>query len=126
MGAGASLGSNLLNGSRTPAQWCEEFAERGVPISERLLRAKARQLGAYYSLGAAMLITPAQIDQILEDSQCRSKRTAGAAPGGQKAGSKSTGARSRSTSVKALDHLRNAALKTGSANAKRGKSAGTM
>lgn len=120
-----TVGSTLLDTGKTPAQWCEVFAERGFNISERLLRTKARKLGACHILGGAMLITPVQIDIILEESQCRSNRTSEAAHGGRAGRSTSTVARSRSTSARALNHLLNAARGTGSQTAKRSKSVGT-
>jgi hypothetical protein len=50
---------------------------RGIPPdphhrSERTLRAKARELGACHVLGKAMIITPEQIDAILESCLCPS------------------------------------------------------
>jgi hypothetical protein len=45
-------------------------------LSERTLRAKARELGACHVLGKAMIITPEQIDAILENCLCPSKPTA--------------------------------------------------
>lgn len=59
---------SILARGRSPADWVPIFAEKGVAISERTLRAKARALGACYVIGKAMIITPEQIDTILESS----------------------------------------------------------
>ena len=114
MGESGGIGSSILDKGRTPEQWCDALAKRHIEISERHLRQKARQLGACYQIGRAMIITPDQMDIIIEDGRCRSNHISAAQSGGQKAGSKSTGARSRTTSAKALDHLQKAARGTGS------------
>jgi len=51
------IGSQILDEGKTPAQWVKILAERGVIISERTLREKANEFGAYYRLGRTMLIT---------------------------------------------------------------------
>lgn len=117
--------SLVLERSRSPAQWCDVFAEKGIPISERTLRLKARQLGACHVIGHAMLITPEQIDLILEDSACRSKHTREAKHGGPKGGSNTTGSPSPITSGKALEHLRKLARGSGSPTGRRLKNAAT-
>jgi hypothetical protein len=81
--------SLILEHGRSPADWCAEFAAKGLPMSERTLRAKARELGACHVLGKAMIITPDQIDRILEDT-C-SPRISEAKPGGSRAASKYNG-----------------------------------
>jgi hypothetical protein len=58
----------------TPAQWIVVLAEMDIIISERTLREKAREKGAYFCIGRTMLITPRQIDIIFEEGQpCHSK-----------------------------------------------------
>ena len=58
--------SQILGLGKTPAQWVEVMAEMGIDISERTLRERANETGAFYRLGRTMLITPAQIDTIFE------------------------------------------------------------
>ncbi len=60
------IGSQILDEGMTPAQWIEIIASRECVISEWTLREKANDKGAFYRLGRAMLITPAQIDTIFE------------------------------------------------------------
>jgi hypothetical protein len=119
------IGSFVLDNGKTPAQWIELLAERGLRVSERTLRTKARQLAACHVLGGAMLITPQQIDRILEDAACRLPRTNETAHGGRAGRSNTTASRSPATSGKALAHLQKLARGSGSPIARRGKSAGT-
>lgn len=63
-------GSAVLDTGKTPAEWCEIIAIRGVAISERTLRSKARQIGACHIIGKGMLITPEQIDRIFAERTC--------------------------------------------------------
>ena len=71
--------SQILQLGKTPAQWVEIMAKRGIEIAERTLRERANETGAFYRIGRTMLITPAQIDIIFEgDQSCRSKSTRGA------------------------------------------------
>ncbi len=59
----------ILSEGRTPSEWVEVFAERGLDVSERTLREKANRLGACHKLGRAMIITPDQLDTILRDGK---------------------------------------------------------
>jgi hypothetical protein len=61
--------SQILTIGKTPAQWVEIMAAHGIKISERTLREKANDTGAFFRLGRTMLITPAQIDTIFEEGQ---------------------------------------------------------
>jgi len=71
--------SQILGLGKTPAQWVEIMAEREIEISERTLRERANDTGAFYRLGRTMLITPAQIDTIFERGpSCRQKSISGA------------------------------------------------
>jgi hypothetical protein len=56
--------SQILTIGKTPAQWVEIMATHAIEISERTLREKANDTGAFFRLGRTMLITPAQIDTI--------------------------------------------------------------
>jgi len=55
-------GSQILGLGKTPAQWVEVMSGIGIDISERTLRERANETGAFYRLGRTMLITPTQID----------------------------------------------------------------
>ena len=84
--------SQILTIGKTPAQWVEIMATHGIEISERTLREKANDTGAFFRLGRTMLITPAQIDTIFEEGQaCRSKSTSVAPSSGSRAGSNTIG-----------------------------------
>ena len=43
--------SQILGLGKTPAQWVEIMAERGIEISERTLRERANENGAFYRVG---------------------------------------------------------------------------
>ena len=80
----------ILSEGKTPAGWVAELSAAGVEISERTLREKARQLGAYRSLGNAIVLLPEHIDQIFEEPACPTRKelsssTHAAATGGSKA-----------------------------------------
>ena len=51
--------SQILGLGKTPAQWVEIMAGMGIDVSERALRERANETGAFYRLGRTMLITPA-------------------------------------------------------------------
>lgn len=108
------IGSAILDLGKSPAEWCELFAAKGMHVSERSLRQKARELGACYVLGKTMIITPLQIDQILEGGLCRSNRTAEALSGGPGEPLTTKGSPSPATFGKALEHLQRAAQGRGS------------
>jgi len=74
---------SLLDRAISPAQAVEKLADKGVNISERALRRRARELGACRIFGKAMLLLPEHLEIILEEPQpCRSNSTTGAASGG--------------------------------------------
>jgi hypothetical protein len=106
--------SQILGLGKTPAQWVEVMAGLGIEISERTLRERANDTGAFYRLGRTMLITPAQIDTIFEGGQsCRSKSTRGVASTGLRAGSSTTAGQSQAHTGEALRHLQKQAHGTG-------------
>jgi hypothetical protein len=106
--------SQILGLGKTPSQWVEIMAEREIEISERTLRERANEAGAFYRLGRTMLITPAQIDTIFEGGQsCRSKSTRGAGFTGQRVGSSTTAGGSQAHTDEALRHLQRRAHGTG-------------
>jgi len=107
-------GSQILGHGKTPAQWVAIMAGLGIDISERTLRERANETGAFYRLGRTMLITPAQIDIIFEGGQsCRSKSTRGASFTGQRVGSSTMGGASQAHTGEALRHLQKRARGTG-------------
>lgn len=117
-----SVLSPLLDRGRTPADWVNALAHKGIDISERTLREKANRLGACHKLGRAMIITPEQIDLILsgDGEPCHSKHTSEARPGGRRAGSNSTGSPSPTTTGAALEHLKKVARGSGAGTRKSG------
>jgi hypothetical protein len=58
----------ILTSGRTPEEWSDIFAARGLTVGARLIRERARALGACHVLGKAMLITESQMDLIWEDA----------------------------------------------------------
>lgn len=72
------MSTRLVSEGRSPAEWVASFAARGIAISERTLRERARELGACRILGHAMLILPEHIDMIFEAPQCHSNSTSAA------------------------------------------------
>jgi hypothetical protein len=106
--------SQILGLGKTPAQWVEIMAEREIEISERTLRERANDTGAFYRLGRTMLITPAQIDTIFEGGQaCRSRSLRGGASTTSTARSNTTVAQSPVHTDTALNRLQEQAQKTG-------------
>src|SRR5690349_7656332 len=65
----------IMQDGKTPAQWVDELAGRGVIVSERTIRERARPTGACRMLGNAMVLLPEHIDRIFEEPLCRSKST---------------------------------------------------
>lgn len=110
----APIGSTVLDTGKTPSQWVDLLAGRGIPVSERTLREKANRIGACYKLGGTMILTPEHIDEIFMEGQpCRLKSINGAGSGGSVAVSNSTARQSPATTAKALDHLTKQARATG-------------
>ncbi len=50
----------------SPAKWVERLNEKGIKISERTLRAKAREYGQFYAVGQTMILHPWHIDTIFQ------------------------------------------------------------
>lgn len=61
--------SELLSKGRTPEAWSETLLGHGVHVSPRLIRSKARLSGQFYQLGRLMLLTPAQMERLLEPEE---------------------------------------------------------
>ena len=107
-------GSQILGHGKTPAQWVVIMAEHEIEISERTLREKANDTGAFYRLGRTMLITPQQIDVIFEEGQpCHSKSSSAANITTSRGGSSTMAGRSPAHTGEALRHLQKQAHGTG-------------
>lgn len=122
-GGTMTTGCPTLDEARPPAEWCELLAARNIVISERTLRERANRLGQRIKIGRAMLITPAQMEAILqagqgEEKPCRSNSTAAGTPSGFAAASNTRAARSPNTTAAAREHLMKAARARGCATRK--------
>ncbi len=69
-----------LSGAVTPTALVAKFAEAGITISERTLRERARQLGAYRIIGKTMFLMPEDIELILEAAKPQPKLRVAAEP----------------------------------------------
>ena len=105
----------IMTDGKTPTQWVDELRSRGVEVSERALRERARRLGACKVLGNAMVLLPEHIDQIFEDPSCLSNAT----PEKGSTGSVDELLMMASTSEEALEHLTRTSLRRKSEPSKR-------
>lgn len=62
------LMSELFTEGQTPEAWSEQLGAHGVHVSPRLIRTKARASGQFYKLGRLMLLTPAQMERLIENA----------------------------------------------------------
>lgn len=70
----------LLDEAMSPTEAVEKLAAKGVHISERALRRRAREIGACRVFGKAMLLLPEHLEILLEEpAPCRSESTTGTA-----------------------------------------------
>lgn len=117
----------ILDRAKTPEYWSELLAEKGIILSPRTLRELAKQFGACHKLGRVTLITPEQIDFIIESKKvCRLSLIPAARSGGRAAVSSTTARRSPNTIDAALAHLRNKARGTGAGRKSKPPSASTF
>ncbi|NJM81217.1 MAG: hypothetical protein HC844_00885 [Tabrizicola sp.] len=63
-----------LNEGRTPEQWVKLLSSKGMRLSSRALRTKAREMGCFYSIGRAMVLSPAHLETLLTAEAKRSGR----------------------------------------------------
>ncbi|MBD3816936.1 hypothetical protein M4578_18830 [Salipiger sp. P9] len=56
----------VVDGAKTPEEWCAMLRQQGAHVSARTLRAKARETGQYLSLGRAMLLNPKHLAVLLQ------------------------------------------------------------
>ena len=117
----------ILDRAKTPEAWSALLAENGIVLSPRTLRELAHRWGACHKVGRVMLITPEQLDLIIESQKkCPSNLIPAARSGGRAAGSNTTARRSPNTTDAALAHLRNKALGTGVGRKSKAPSASTF
>src|SRR5262245_40392772 len=77
------MNSRFATEGRTPEQWAKEFRSKGIDISERTLRGRARQLGAFGMLGRQMILLPQHIDTIItqeSEGECHTHSTSSQNP----------------------------------------------
>lgn len=95
----------ILDDGKTPEEWVAVFAERGIHLSARTVRADARRLGACRMLGKVMMLLPEHIDRLFQEPPpCPSMSTNETDGGGSKA--ESTAYRPANTTDKAQAYLR--------------------
>ena len=117
----------ILDRAKTPEAWSALLAENGIVLSPRTLRELAHRWGACHKVGRVMLITPEQLDLIIESQKkCPSNLIPAARSGGRAVGSNTTVRRSPNTTDAALAHLRNKALGTGDGRKSKAPSASTF
>ncbi len=58
--------SELLTKGKTPEAWSKKLRAHGVHVSPRLIRTKARSSGHFHKIGRLMLLTPIQMELLLE------------------------------------------------------------
>jgi hypothetical protein len=109
----------MLDTGKSPLEWVDILADRGIQISERTLREKANKLGARIKLGRNMLITVGHMETILkDDSKCRSNRTSVKANGGPRGVSNTTVNQSLAFNDPVLEHLQKLAHGNGATKKK--------
>lgn len=69
--------ADLLERAVSPAEAVDRLGKRGVKISERTLREKARRIGAYRELGQAMFFLPEDLEKIMEPQSCSRRKRNG-------------------------------------------------
>ena len=117
----------ILDRAKTPECWIELLAASGIVLSPRTLRELAHRWGACHKVGRVMLITPEQLDLIIESQKkCPSNLIPAARSGGRAAGSNTPARRSPNTTDAALAHLRNKARGIGAGRKSKPPSASTF
>ena len=66
----------VLDEAISPATAVDILGAKGVQISERALRERAREIGAYRQIGRALFFTPADLEKITEPVACLPTRVA--------------------------------------------------
>lgn len=57
--------AEILDNALTPEEWSQKLRLRGIYLSPRTLRTKARFYKQFYSLGRQMVLLPEHIDEML-------------------------------------------------------------
>ncbi len=98
--------TTLLDRAISPAAAVEKLCAVGIEVSERTLRERAREIGAYRQIGRAIFFMPEDLERIMEPCSTSS--------GDQKAPAGSRGARSTVSDLnearaklQSLKHARN-------------------
>lgn len=112
---------DTLDTGKSPADWVEILADKGIVISERNLRERANRIGARIKLGRNMLITVGHMELILKENQCHSSRTSAKTNGGLKVVSNTTASLSQRSNDPVRERLQkqahgNGAMKRRSAS----------
>lgn len=116
----------IIDRAKTPEAWVQVLTDRGLAISARKLRELANRLGECFKVSRVMLITPEQLNNIIESQKkCPSNHTSAARSGGRAVGSNTPARRSVTTTDAALAHLKNLALGNGAGRKNRRSSAPT-
>lgn len=84
----------ILDNAITPAAAVDILWTKGVKVSERTLRERARKIGAYRQIGQAMFLLPEDLEKIMEPQECSTPSK------GRKARSTSRAARSTESASK--------------------------
>lgn len=64
----------------SPTDVVKHFAEKGIKVSERELRRRAREIGAYRQIGKAIFFLPEDLERIMEPPEAGVKRSGRARP----------------------------------------------
>lgn len=65
----------------SPADVVKRLAEKGIKVSERELRRRAREIGAYRQIGKAMFFLPEDLERIMEPPTPKPSRRGGSKRG---------------------------------------------
>lgn len=66
-----------LEDSKSPEEWCAALRARGIKLSARTLRSKAREYGEFFALGRLMLLNAEHIHSILEAETAAARQSKG-------------------------------------------------
>lgn len=114
------MGARVLDTGMTPAQVVAHLAEKGQKVSERALRAKARELGACRIFGKAMILLPEHVDLIFGAPECQEEKQASSFTYADRLGGSKAGLKAMSnTTARALEHLSKLSQKQKSATSRR-------
>ena len=95
----------IIAEGKTPAQWADELHARGIDVSERTLRERARAAGACRSLGKAMILLPEHIEQLFAEPTWPKKEASKNTGAGASGGSRAVDLIPADISERALAHL---------------------